>query len=74
MTGGELYRTKDHSHYYNRIDGHWVDLTAQQFWAFGDECDYAAGERIDRKNLGRSGHTKQRYEMVARNVEEFLSN
>ena len=72
LFGGEMYRTKDHSHYYNRIDGHWVDLTAAQFWAYGDECDYEAGERIERRYIGRSGHTKQRYDMLVKNIEEFL--
>ena len=72
MFGGELYRTKDHGHYYNRIDGHWVDLTAHQFWAYGDWCDYAAGEKVERRYVGRSGHTKKRYDMLVQNIAEYL--
>ncbi len=69
-----MYRTKDHSHYYNRIDGHWVDLTADQFWAYGDECDYEAGEKIERRYVGRSGHTKQRYDMLVKNIQDYLES
>ena len=72
LFGGEIYRTKDHAHYYNRIDGHWVDLTAEQFWAFGDVCWYDDGEEIERKKIGQSGHTKQRYNMLVKNIVEFL--
>ena len=72
LFGGEMYRTKDHSHYYNRIDGHWVDLTADQFWSFGEECVYEAGEKIERRSVGQSGHTKQRYEMLVNSIVEYL--
>lgn len=72
LFGGEMYRTPNHGHYYNRINGCWVDLTADQFWAYGDECDYNAGEKIERKNVGQSGHTKQRYDMLVKNIAEYL--
>ena len=72
LFGGELYRTKDHSHYYNRIDGHWVDLTAHQFWAYGDRCDYAAGEPALRSRVGRGGHTRKRYDMLVENIAAYL--
>ena len=72
MFGGEIYRTPDHTHYYNKIEGHWVDLTARQFWDFGDACNYDAGEKIERRNLGQSGHTKARYLKLVQNIKEYV--
>lgn len=71
MFGGEMYRCDNH--YYNKIDGHWVDLTARQFWDFGDRCDYASGRKVYRNRTGQSGHTKRRYDMLVRNIAEYLA-
>ena len=70
MFGGEMYRCNNH--YYNKIDGHWVDLTARQFWDFGDRCDYTSGRKVYRNRTGQSGHTKRRYDMLVHNIADYL--
>ena len=71
MFGGEMYRAKNH--YYNKIDGHWVDLTARQFWDFNEQFDYTSGRKVYRNRTGQSGHTKKRYDLLVRNITEYLN-
>lgn len=76
LFGGSIHRIRwpeGGTHYFNRINGHYIDLTADQLrWCF-DEDDYQNSEVMNRKYCGTSANTSKRYNLLKGRICEVLN-
>ena len=75
MFGGTIHKIRvsgGGTHYFNRIDGHYIDLTREQFDLYNIPLDYEPNEQVDRKFCGKNVDTKNRYERLIKNISEYL--
>lgn len=74
--GGEIYRVRigDGTHYFNKIDGQFFDLTSDQFSCRGIDILYEPNEKMSRDYCLSNKNTKMRYETLKENVERNLES
>lgn len=76
MFGGTIHRIRvsgGGTHYFNKIDGHYIDLTREQFDLYSIPVEYEPNETIDRKYCGRNADTQKRFELLVQNIAEYLN-
>ena len=74
LFGGTIHkvRMKDGtSHYFNKINGKYFDLTCDQFVQQLIEVKYEPNEEVPKDYLGKNGNTKKRYELLAQRISEL---
>lgn len=77
MFGGTIHRIRNNNggtHYFNRIDGHYIDLTREQFDLYNIPVNYEPNEEMDRKFCGKNADTANRYRLLIRRISEVLEN
>lgn len=77
MFGGTIHRIRNNdgsTHYFNKIDGHYFDLTREQFDLYNIPVKYEPNETMDRKYCGRSGDTLSRYKKLMNNLNNYLDS
>jgi hypothetical protein len=77
MFGGTIHRIRVNgggTHYFNKIDGHYIDLTREQFDLYDIPIEYEPNEEISREYCGKNPNTKARYKQLQRNIIRFLRN
>jgi hypothetical protein len=77
MFGGTIHRIHVNgggTHYFNKIDGHYIDLTREQFDLYDIPVEYEPNEEISREYGGKNPNTKARYKQLQRNIIRFLRN
>lgn len=64
--GGTIHRIKvdGGTHYFNKINGHYMDLTSDQFELYNIPINYELNEEIPRKYCGRNSNTLKRYNLL----------
>lgn len=75
MFGGTIHRIRvdgGGTHYFNKIDGHYVDLTREQFDLYDLPVKYEPNEEMSRERCGTNPDTKERYKQLQRNIIAFL--
>lgn len=75
MFGGTIHRIRvsgGGTHYFNRIDGHYIDLTREQFDLYNIPVEYEPNEQMDRQYCGKNADTKKRYDLLVQNIAQFL--
>ena len=75
MFGGEIYRMRledGGTHYFNRINEKFIDLTSEQFEACDIALDYTTGEAMSRDYCATNPDTKKRYHLLQRNIMNYL--
>ena len=75
MFGGTIHRIRvsgGGTHYFNKIDGHYIDLTREQFDLYNIPVEYEPNEQMDRQYCGKNANTKKRYDMLVQNIAQFL--
>ena len=75
MFGGSIHRIRvegGETHYFNKIDGYYVDLTREQFDLYDIPVKYEPNEKMNRENCGKNPDTKARYHQLQRNMIKFL--
>jgi len=75
MFGGTIHRIRvsgGGTHYFNKIDGHYIDLTREQFDLYNIPVDYEPNEQMDRQYCGKNADTKKRYDLLVQNIAHFL--
>ena len=71
MFGGTIHRIHIEgggTHYFNRINGHYIDLTREQFDLFDIPIEYDPNETISREYCGKNPNTKARYDLLINRV------
>lgn len=75
MFGGSIHRIRvsgGGTHYFNKIDGHYVDLTREQFDLYDIPIEYEPNEQMQREYCGKNPDTKARYHQLQRNMIWYL--
>ena len=73
MFGGTIHRIRvsgGGTHYFNKIDGHYIDLTVNQFDLYNIPVKYEPNEQMDRKYCGNNKDTQSRYELLVKRIAE----
>lgn len=73
MFGGSIHRIRvsgGGTHYFNKIDGHYIDLTVNQFDLYNIPVEYEPNEQMDRKYCGKNKDTQSRYELLVKRIAE----
>lgn len=77
LFGGTIHKIKVDSggtHYFNKIEGHYIDLTNDQFDLYNIPIFYEPNEEIKRERLGTSSNTQKRYEILKERLSYGYKN
>lgn len=75
MFGGTIHRIRvsgGGTHYFNRIDGHTIDLTVEQFDLYHIPVRYEPNEEIPRQYCGKNADTAKRYKLLIERIAGLL--
>lgn len=75
MFGGTIHRIRVNgggTHYFNRLDGRYIDLTREQFDLYNIPVDYEPNEMMNRQYCGKNADTQKRYELLIQRITEYL--
>lgn len=76
MFGGTIHRIRVNgggTHYFNKIDGHYLDLTRQQFDLYNIPVEYEPNDLINRQYCGKNPSTDKRYKLLVANISAWLA-
>ena len=74
MFGGSIHKIKVNgggTHYFNKIDGHYIDLTSDQFDLYNIHIKYEPNEEIPREYCGKSVDTLKRFNLLKEKIKTF---
>lgn len=77
MFGGTINRIRvsgGGTHYFNRINGHDIDLTSDQFDLYDIAISYAPNEEIPREYCGKNADTLKRYKLLVERINNKVNN
>ncbi len=77
MFGGSIHRIRvsgGGTHYFNKLDGCYVDLTREQFDLYDIPVEYEPNEEMSREYCGTNPDTHARYLQLQRNIIKYLNN
>ena len=75
MFGGSIHRIRVNgggTHYFNKIDGHYIDLTIEQFDLYNIPVSYEPNEEMPRQYCGKNADTSKRYKLLIERVSAVL--
>ena len=75
MFGGSIHRIRvdgGGTHYFNKINGHYIDLTIEQFDLYNIPVEYEPNEEMDRKYCGKNPDTAKRYQLLLKRISAVL--
>ena len=75
MFGGSIHRIRvdgGGTHYFNKIDGHYIDLTVDQFDLYNIPVQYEPNEEMDRKYCGKNADTQKRFDLLLNHITEKI--
>ena len=75
MFGGTIHKINLNgggTHYFNKINGQYVDLTREQFDLYDLPVNYEPNQEIPREYCGKNKNTYERYKQLQRNIIHFL--
>ena len=77
MFGGTIHRVRvsgGGTHYFNQINGHYIDLTSDQFDLYHIPLKYDINEQIAREYCGKNADTLKRYKLLVKLIYDRISN
>ncbi len=77
LFGGTIHRIRVNgggTHYFNKICGHYIDLTSDQFTLYDIPLKYEPNDEIDRNHLGNSEDTKSRFNLLIQNLNNITKS
>ncbi len=74
MFGGTIHRIRvgGGTHYFNKIDGHYIDLTVEQFDLYNIPVSYEPNEEMPRQYCGKNADTAKRYKLLVDRIAQIL--
>lgn len=75
MFGGSIHKIKvggGGTHYFNMLNGRYVDLTREQFDLYNISVKYIPNQEIAREYCGKNKNTLMRYRQLQRNIIKYL--
>ncbi len=76
LFGGSIHKIRVEgggTHYFNKIDGQYIDLTSDQFSLYDIPLDYEPNMVIDRRYCNKNKNTHKRYLLLAKNISELIA-
>ena len=73
MFGGCIRVSGGGTHYFNKINGHYIDLTIEQFDLYNIPVNYEPNEEMDRKYCGKNKDTQKRFELLIKRISEKVN-
>ena len=73
LFGGTIHRIRVNgggTHYFNKINGHYIDLTRDQFDLYNIPVSYEPNETMNREYCGKNPDTAKRLEILLSNMKE----
>ena len=67
MFGGTIHKIRvdgGETHYFNKINGHYIDLTSDQFELYDIPVCYEPNEKISREYCGQNSDTQKRFNIL----------
>lgn len=77
MFGGTIHKIKvagGGTHYFNKINGQYIDLTREQFDLYDIAVKYEPNQEVPREYCGRNKNTLERYKQLQRNIIKYLGS
>lgn len=74
MFGGSIHRIElsdGGTHYFNKIQEHYIDLTSEQFSLYRIPISYEPNEQMNRDYCGCNKNTSERFQLLLKNIEAF---
>lgn len=75
LFGGTIHKIRVNgggTHYFNKINGHYIDLTRDQFDLYNIDIKYEPNETVDREYCGKNADTAKRFEILKDNVKKVV--
>ena len=75
LFGGTIHKIKvdgGGTHYFNKINGHYIDLTRDQFDLYNIPVSYEPNEEIDREYYNKNGDILKRYTILTENLKRMV--
>lgn len=75
MFGGTIHKIRVNgggTHYFNQLDGTYVDLTREQFDLYDIPVSYEPNQEIPREYCGKNKDTLNRYKQLQRSIIRYL--
>lgn len=74
MFGGSIHKVEldGRDHYFNKINGNYIDFTREQFENSRAPVEYEPNEVIERNAFNESEDKKRRYSLLLSRISEFL--
>lgn len=75
MFGGTIHRIRVNgggTHYFNKINGHYIDFTVEQFDLYNIPGSYEPNEEIPRQYCGKNADTAKRYKVLIERISKIL--
>lgn len=76
MFGGSIHKIRvsgGETHYFNKINNHYIDLTSDQFDLYNIPVRYDRNEYVLREYCGKNLDTKRRYEKLVHLINEWVA-
>lgn len=76
MFGGTIHKIRvsgGGTHYFNKINGQYIDLTREQFDLYNISVAYEPNQEIPREYCGKNRDTLARYRQLQRNIIRYLT-
>lgn len=61
------------THYFNKINGHYIDLTVEQFDLYGIPVRYEPNEEMPRQYCGKNADTAKRYRLLIERISQIVN-
>ena len=77
MFGGTIHKIKvdgGGTHYFNKINGHYIDLTSDQFDLYDIPLEYEPNEEIPREYCGKNADTLKRFNLMVERLNKKINN
>lgn len=75
LIGGTIHRIRvsgGGTHYFNKIDGHYIDLTCGQFDLYHIPVRYEPNEEMPREYCGKNQNTAMRFNLLLERIARVL--
>lgn len=75
MFGGTIHKIRiedGETHYFNKINGHYFDLTSDQFAVYKTTISYEPNELIDREYLEKNTNTQMRLNLLKQRIIDHI--
>lgn len=76
LFGGTIHKIRvdgGGTHYFNKIHGHYIDLTREQFDLYNIPVANEPNETVDRQYCGKNPDTNRRYKLLVERITEYLA-